>query len=583
MQDLVLLGDEAVALGALHAGLSAAYGYPGTPSTEIMEYLIGEGERRGRSGGPSLVASWCANEKTAYEAALGASFAGKRVIVTMKHVGLNVAADPFVNSALLDIKGGLVLAVADDPTMHSSQDEQDSRFYADFAMVPCLEPRSQQEAYEMAVAAFALSEELAVPVMLRLTTRLAHARASVEVGDARPQNPLGKSANRPGWSLLPGYARKRYELLCAKQSEMERRSESSPFNALTGGSKSTVVITAGLGGNYYEENLEDFAATLKAKDGGAGDRRPARLHVGFYPAPEKAIRELCSGAGQVIVIEEGQPFLEKKLRGVLEQSVPIRGKLDGLLPLQGELNPDTVRAALGLPARKSAPPSPFPLPGRPPQLCQGCPHGDSYQAIKEAVSGYDPATVSINADIGCYALGALPPFSVPETLVCMGASISMAGGAADAGIEYAIGVIGDSTFYHSGLTGLVDAVSMHRAVTVVILDNSIVAMTGCQETILPSPKLRAVVEGIGVEPEHVVVIEASKMKLAENVEAIRRELEYRGPSVIIARRECLEAFRLRKKKEKREAEAASKSASASAGKGRDGAAGCGANSEGGRA
>jgi indolepyruvate ferredoxin oxidoreductase, alpha subunit len=542
MEDLVLLGDEAVALGALHAGLSAAYGYPGTPSTEIMEYLIAEREKRG-SESPSLIAAWCANEKTAYEAALGMSFAGKRAIVTMKHVGLNVAADPFVNSALLDIKGGLVLAVADDPGMHSSQDEQDSRFYADYALIPCFEPRSQQEAYTMAIEAFELSEKLALPVMLRLATRLAHARASVEVGSGRPQNALAKAADRRGWTLLPAYARKRYELLCAKQAEIAKRSESSAFNVLTPGSASTVVITAGLGGNYYEENLVDFAA---ANAGGA----PRRLHVGFYPAPEKAIRELCEGADRVIVIEEGQPFLEKRLRGILEQKLPIRGKLDGLLPLQGELTPDNVRAALGLPARKSAAPASIPLPARPPQLCQGCPHGDSYQAIKDAVAELDPATVSINADIGCYALGALPPFSVPETLVCMGASVSMAGGAADAGIEYPIGVIGDSTFLHSGITPLIDAVAGRKAVTIVILDNSIVAMTGCQETILPSERLRAIALGVGVEPGHVVVIEATKMRLAENVAAIREEIEYRGPSVIIARRECLEAIRVRKKKEK---------------------------------
>jgi indolepyruvate ferredoxin oxidoreductase alpha subunit len=539
MEDLVLLGDEAVALGAIHAGLSAAYGYPGTPSTEIMEYLIAAREK---GGGQPLIASWCANEKTAYEAALGMSFAGKRVIVTMKHVGLNVAADPFVNSALLDIKGGLVLAVADDPGMHSSQDEQDSRYYAEFAGIPCLEPRSQAEAYAMAIEAFDLSEKLALPVMLRLTTRLAHARAAVRVGAGRAQNALAKAVDREGWILLPAYARKRYEILCDKQADIARYVESSGFNARSEGSKSTVVITAGLGGNYYDENLAELATAN-------GGRRPARLHIGAYPAPVRAIRELCEGAGRLIVIEEGQPILEKRLLGILGQKIAISGKLDGLVPLQGELNPDNVRSALGLPARPCAAPASIALPARPPQLCQGCPHGDSYQAIKDAVSGLD--SVSINADIGCYALGALPPFSVPETLVCMGASLSMAGGAADAGIRYPIGVIGDSTFLHSGIGPLIDAVSARKPITAVILDNSIVAMTGCQETILPSARLRAIVEGVGVEAEHVVEIEASKMRAAENVAAIRRELEYRGPSVIIARRECLEAFRLRKKKEKK--------------------------------
>jgi len=545
MRELVLLGDEAVALGALHAGLSAAYGYPGTPSTEIMEYLIAERERRERQGGEKIAAAWCANEKTAYEAALGASFAGRRAIVTMKHVGLNVAADPFVNSALVAIKGGLVLAVADDPGMHSSQDEQDSRFYADFAMVPCLEPRGQQEAYAMTLEAFELSERLGVPVVIRLVTRLAHARAAVSVGtEARAQNPVAKSADKPGWTLLPAYARKRYDMLWAKQKDMLSWSESSSHNVSTPGAKDRVVITAGLGGNYYEENLRDCIA---ASGGGAA---PARLHIGAYPAPEKAIRELCSGAKSVLVIEEGQPFLEKRLRGILPQAIAIEGKLDGKLPLAGELNPDNVRAALGLPARPTAAAASIPLPNRPPQLCQGCPHGDSYQAIKDAIAGLD--SVSITADIGCYALGALPPFSVPDALVCMGASLSMAGGAADAGIKYPIGVIGDSTFLHSGITPLIDAVSGRKPITAIILDNSIVAMTGCQETILPSGRLREICVGVGVEPEHVVTIEAARMKAAENVAAIRRELEYRGPSVIIARRECLEAIRIRKKREKAE-------------------------------
>jgi indolepyruvate ferredoxin oxidoreductase, alpha subunit len=428
--------------------------------------------------------------------------------------------------------------------MHSSQDEQDSRFYADFAGVPCLEPRSQQEAYEAAIAAFELSEALGLPVVMRLTTRLAHARALVRTGAARGQNPLAMSTERPGWTLLPGYARKRYELLCAKQADLASWSESSPLNVLTKGSKGLVVITTGLGGNYYEENAAEFAA---ATPGGA----PARLQIGAYPAPEKKIRELCAGAKAVLVIEEGQPFLERRLRGYLEQGVAIKGKLDGTLPIAGELTPEIVRKALGLPDRPTAPAASIPLPGRPPQLCQGCPHADSYQAIKDAVADLDPATVSVNADIGCYALGALPPFSVPETLVCMGASLSMAGGAADAGIRYPIGVIGDSTFLHSGIGPLIDAVSGDKAMTAIILDNSIVAMTGCQDTILSSERLKAIVLGVGVAPEHVVEIEATKMRAAENVAAIRREIEYRGPSVIIAKRECLEAFRQRKKKEKK--------------------------------
>jgi indolepyruvate ferredoxin oxidoreductase alpha subunit len=374
----------------------------------------------------------------------------------------------------------------------------------------------------------------------------------------RARNPAGKSADKPGWTLLPAYARKRYDMLCAKQADIASWSESSAHNVSTPGSKRRVVITTGLGGNYYEENLGDLVAgdliaSGAGEAGGAGaaaasGAAPARLHVGAYPAPERAIRKLCEGAESVLVIEEGQPFLERKLRGILAQGIAVTGKLDGKLPRTGELNPDNVRAALGLPPRPRAAASPIALPGRPPQLCQGCPHADSYQAIKDAVAGLD--SVSITADIGCYALGALPPFSVPDALVCMGASLSMAGGAADAGIKYPIGVIGDSTFLHSGITPLIDAVAGRKPITAFILDNSIVAMTGCQETILPSARLREICVGVGVEPDHVVELEATRIKAAENVAAIRRELEYRGPSVIIARRECLEAFRLRKKKEK---------------------------------
>jgi indolepyruvate ferredoxin oxidoreductase, alpha subunit len=534
--DIVLLGDEAIALGAVHAGLGAAYGYPGTPSTEILEYLI---ERYESGRGPR--AAWCANEKTAYEEALGASFAGIRALVTMKHVGLNVAADPFVNSALVAIKGGLVLAVADDPGMHSSQDEQDSRFYAEFAGVPCLEPTSQQEAYEMTREAFDLSERFQVPVMIRITTRLAHSRAGVSVRAARTANALGKSTDKAAWTLLPGNARKRYERLCAIQGELESWSAASPWNASSaGGGAGFAVITGGLGRNYYEENLADLEAKV-----GAG-RQPRSLHIGAYPLPAEKIRALAAEHKRILVIEEGAPFIEKAIRGVLPSGVEVSGKLDGKLPRTGELNPDNVRSALGLEPRPAASMTVPPLPGRPPQLCAGCPHADSYQAVAKAVEGL--SSTLITADIGCYALGALPPFSVPEALVCMGASISMAVGAAEAGYENVVGFIGDSTFLHSGVTPLIDAVSRNVSVTIVILDNSITAMTGGQPAILPSGRLEEIAKGIGVASEHVVAIDASRSQAEANAAIFRREIEYRGVSVVIARRECLEAIKQKKKK-----------------------------------
>ena len=537
--EVVLLGDEAIALGAVHAGLGAAYGYPGTPSTEILEYLIPLYER-----GKGPRAAWCANEKTAYEEALGTSFAGKRALVTMKHVGLNVAADPFVNSALVAIKGGLVLAVADDPGMHSSQDERDSRFYADFAMIPCLEPTNQQEAYEMTREAFDLSERFQVPVMVRITTRLAHSRAGVRTTSPRAGNPLGKSTDKAAWTLLPANARKRYDRLCAIQAEMEAWSSDSSWNGSTipvSSKADFAVITGGLGRNYYEENLADLGLSR------GQENMPPRLHVGAYPLPSEKIRKLAQTQRRILVIEEGAPFIEKALRGIIPSGVEIWGKLDGKLPRTGELNPDNVRAALGLPPRPSAKFELPPLPGRPPQLCQGCPHADSYTAVAKAVEGL-PSTL-ITADIGCYALGALPPFSIPEALVCMGASISMAIGAAEAGYEHVVAFIGDSTFLHSGMTPLVDAVSRNVPVTIVILDNAIVAMTGCQDALLPSGRIEEIVRGIGVEDEHIVTIDASRAAAEKNVEAFRREIAHRGVSVVIARRECLEAIKQRKKKE----------------------------------
>jgi indolepyruvate ferredoxin oxidoreductase alpha subunit len=571
---LPLLGDEAVALGALHAGLSAAYGYPGTPSTEILEYLIDKSaaaaEKTGDGPG-AFRASWCANEKTALEAALGTSFAGRRALVTMKHVGLNVAADPFINGSLLGIKGGLVLAVADDPGMHSSQNEQDSRFYAAFALIPCLEPRSQQEAYDMTREAFDISERFQTPVMIRLVTRLSHARSVVTPRTGVSQNPPAKAEDPTRWMLLPAYARRNYASLIERQKDMRAWSAAHPANTLemddsgdelSGGGvrdRSFAVISSGLGGNYYRENLADL---IKQR----GGKVPAHLHIGAYPLPVTLIQKLCAKAEAVLVIEEGQPFIEEKLRGILPLSIAVLGRLNDpgrtaemAVNRAGELDPDNVRGALALPPRPSildtdggrnraALPS---LPGRPPQLCAGCPHGDSYAVLNRVVAELDPRPkhpdVAVCSDIGCYSLGAAPPWEAIETIVNMGASIGMARGAAEAGIPHCIAVIGDSTFIHSGITGLIDAASANSPVTVIILDNSIVAMTGCQPTMVPSEKLRALVVGCGADPAHVVELEAKKQFLEENAARLKAEVAYRGLSVVIFKRECLEALRRRRK------------------------------------
>ncbi|MCX7024486.1 MAG: thiamine pyrophosphate-dependent enzyme [Spirochaetes bacterium] len=537
MSTETLLGNEAIALGAVHAGLSGAFAYPGTPSTEIMEFLQ---ETAAREAGTAnaFVAQWCANEKTAYESALGASYAGRRAMASMKHVGLNVAADPFVNSALIRINGGFVVVVADDPGMHSSQDEQDSRWLADFARIICLEPSDQQEAYDMMRKAFDLSEKHEVPVMIRITTRLAHARAIVKTGPRTPQNPVRKADADMSWILMPAIARKRWRELIEKQKAFAAISDGPDANPLAMKSGKLGVITTGVALPYYRENLADLVASLGAE--------PSHLHIGMYPMPKEKLRKLAAGVERLLVIEDGYPFVERELRGILPFASPrILGKESGELPIDGELSPDNVRAALGLPEREGFAVKNLVPPSRPPSLCTGCPHTDSLVALKEVLRDYP--LHSVNSDIGCYTLGALPPYSAVETCVDMGASIGMARGASEAGLRPTVAVIGDSTFYHSGITNLIDAVSHRTNMTVLILDNGTTGMTGAQPTILPSSGLGNLVRGVGIEPEHVVTLRAHKNEHAKNVEAIRRELAYEGPSVVIMVRECLEAVKKARK------------------------------------
>ena len=541
MSSLVLLGDEAVALGAIHAGITAAYGYPGTPSTEIIEALQLHAQRE---GGPA--AHWCANEKTAYEAALGVSFAGRRTLVTMKHVGLNVAADPFINSAIVSINGGLVLAVADDPGMHSSQNEQDSRFYADFARIVCLEPSDQQEAYDMTRDAFDLSERFKIPVMLRLVTRLAHSRARVRIGAQRAENPRQRPGNRAGWVLLPANARRQWRSLLDRQPDMIQWSEMSDYNHYHPGNCDgrDVVITAGIARNYLAENLDDLA-TL-----------PAHLHIGTYPLPTKLIRRSLQKAERVLVLEDGFPLIERMLPGILLRHLDVHGRLTGHLREDGELNPDTVRQALDLPPREGVSLGDYELPPRPPQLCVGCPHRDGYSSLKEAMGDY--ADGVITSDIGCYTLGALPPYSAIESCVCMGASIGMARGAAEAGFHPVTAVIGDGTFLHSGLPALLDAVAADANFTLLIMDNEATGMTGGQPPLIPTSRLADVVRGLGIDPEHLHVLRAHPTNAEENTAVLRRELEHRGLSVLILVRECVETLKRKKKEAKavKEAKAA---------------------------
>jgi indolepyruvate ferredoxin oxidoreductase alpha subunit len=524
----LLLGDEAIALGAIHAGLSGVYAYPGTPSTEITEFIQKDPVARERG----IHSRWCTNEKTAMEAALGMSYAGKRALVCMKHVGMNVCADAFVNSAVTGVNGGLVVLAADDPSMHSSQNEQDSRFYAKFAMVPVFEPSNQQEAYDMVAKAFTLSEELKTPVLMRVVTRLAHSRAAVDLGEAHSENDFRPSEDR-GWVLLPAIARRQYVKLIEKQPQMEEASAWSAFNRLEKEADADLgIVACGIAYNYVKEALAADPA-----------RRASILKLSQYPLPAEALRELASSCREILVVEDGQPVVEQDIKALLGAGYPVLGRLTGDLPRTGELDPDSVAASLGvkgaagLPAAKT-------LAARPPQLCPGCGHRDVYKALNEVAAEYPGARIF--GDIGCYTLGALPPFRALASCVDMGASITMAKGAADAGLFPAIAVIGDSTFTHSGMTGLLDAVNDGSPITVVISDNLTTAMTGGQDSAGTS-KYEAICTGLGVDPAHVRVVVPTPNNIPEITRILREEIAYKGVSVIIPRRECMQTLKRKKK------------------------------------
>ena len=513
----LLLGDEAIALGAINAGLSGVYAYPGTPSTEITEFIQNNPLARERG----VHSRWCTNEKTAMEAALGMSYAGKRALVCMKHVGMNVCADAFVNSAITGVKGGLVVLAADDPSMHSSQNEQDSRFYAKFALVPCFEPSNQQEAYDMMTSAFELSEKLQEPVVLRVVTRLAHSRAGVEVTEPVAEKPLSPSTD--AWVLLPGIARKKYVALLEKQPAMKQASEESRYNRVEPSASKLGILACGISYNYVKEAVGEEANLVK---------------ISQYPLPEDKIKKLAAECDALMVIEDGQPVVEEMVKGLLGAGYPVKGRLTGDLPRTGELTPDSVAKALGkeagavwAPAKNMAP--------RPPQLCQGCGHRDVYTALNQVLAEYPDHRVF--GDIGCYTLGALPPFKSLSSCVDMGASITMAKGAADAGLFPAVAVIGDSTFTHSGMTGLLDAVNDKANITVVISDNLTTGMTGGQDS-AGTNKFEAICLGLGVEPEHVRVVVPLPKNMPEITQVIKEEIEYKGVSVIIPRRECIQTF-----------------------------------------
>ncbi|MCX6286873.1 MAG: thiamine pyrophosphate-dependent enzyme [Bacteroidetes bacterium] len=517
---LLLLGDEAIALGALDAGLSGIYAYPGTPSTEITEFV----QHSKAAKEKKVHCTWSSNEKTAMEEALGMSYAGKRAMVCMKHVGLNVAADPFINSAITGANGGLIVVSADDPSMHSSQNEQDSRFYGKFALVPILEPSNQQEAYDMVHYGFDFSEKYKIPVLLRITTRMAHSRSGVVRIDCRDQNAMHLPDDLRQFVLLPAIARKRYKNLLDSHQHFIEESESSPFNTYSDGpDKSMGILVAGIALNYLMENFP-----------GRKISHPV-LKIGQYPMPRKLVEKLIAECEELLILEDGYPMIEELIRGYIPGEKKIRGRFDGTIPRTGELNPNILALALGLPDTKGLP-VPDLMVGRPPQLCAGCPHIDSYKALNEVLAVLPKGRVF--SDIGCYTLGALQPYEAINSCVDMGASITMAKGATDAGLVPSVAVIGDSTFTHSGITGLLDAVNDKSPVTVIILDNATTAMTGGQ-TSAGTGRIEDICKALGVEEAHIRVIIPLKKHHEENVKVMQEELGYNGVSVIIPRRECI--------------------------------------------
>jgi len=528
MNKQLLLGAEAIALAAIDAGISGVYAYPGTPSTEITEYI----QHSKIATQKGIRSKWSANEKTAYEAALGMSYAGKRSIVCMKHVGLNVAADAFMNSAITGINGGLIVVVADDPSMHSSQNEQDTRMYGKFAYLPILEPSNQQETYDAVHYGLDFSEKVKLPVILRITTRLSHSRAVVVQKTDKAQNTLNPSTEKKKWILLPGNARGNYANLLTSQQDLLAASETSPFNKIIQGTGKKAVIAFGIAYNYVMEVKQSENIDIPV------------LKISQYPLPEKTIQDFVSKYDDVLIAEEGYPIYEELLKGFFGNA-KFRGRLDGALPRMGELSPDSLAKALGV-SNQNIKAIPEIVANRPPMLCDGCGHRDLFEALNVVMKTYEHQHVF--SDIGCYTLGALPPFGSISTCVDMGASITMAKGASDAGLHPAVAVIGDSTFTHSGITGLLDAVNDEVAITVIISDNSTTGMTGGQDSSAIG-KIYDICKGIGVNEKHIRVIEPLKKNVNDNIAILQEEFEYKGVSVIIAQRECVQVALRNKKKQ----------------------------------
>ncbi len=514
----LLSGNEAVALAALHAGVRMGTGYPGTPSTEILETLASLKHH-------DVLLRWAPNEKVALEVGLGSAFAGARTLVTMKHVGVNVAADPLFTGAYIGVKGGLVLISADDPGMHSSQNEQDNRHYAAFAGLPMLEPSSSQEAYDFARRAFALSEEFGTIVMLRLTTRICHSKGLVAASEPDTlDREYGFDVDIPRYVMVPGNARKRHVALERRLDELRIESENSDLNRVIGNVDGAAlgVVAAGVAYEYVRE---------------AAPQVPV-FKVGMgWPLPLDRIREFQQQVGDLLVVEELADF---NLEKILAAGIPARGKSSEFR--LGELNVDRVRRILAGESDVQPHSDPNLPPPRPPVLCPGCPHRSAFTVLKKL-------GLTVTGDIGCYTLGALPPLGALHTCVCMGASVGVALGLERVLPEEKAGkvvaVIGDSTFFHSGLTGVLDAVYNGSSGVLLILDNRTTAMTGGQHhpgtgerlSGEPAPALDAAQACRGLGVADVKVLDPYDRDELEA--ALKDSLERDEYSVIVCRHPCL--------------------------------------------
>ncbi len=517
----LLSGNAAIARGAFESGVTVAAAYPGTPSTEILELF---------SSYPGIYAEWAPNEKVAMEVGIGASIAGARTLVAMKHVGVNVAADPLLTFAYTGVNGGVVLVSADDPGMHSSQNEQDNRYYAKFAKIPLLEPGDSQEAKDMIGIALDISEQFDTPVMLRTTTRVSHSQGFVEIGGPKSIaiRPYVKDAKK--YLMVPAFARMRRALLEERLAKLKEYSEKSPLNAIEWRGRAIGIITSGISYQYVRESLPG-ASVLK---------------LGLTnPLPEKLIRQFAGGVQKLIVVEELEPFVEDQVRSL---GITVSGK--DLLPDTGELNVQVIagkfaEAGLLSPSEKAPVKADglvtAAIPGRPPVLCPGCPHRGLFFALRKL-------KLIATGDIGCYTLSGLPPLEAMDSCICMGASIGTAHGFGKADPELGgrtVAVIGDSTFLHSGITGLLNMVYNKGAGTVVILDNSTTAMTGHQHhpgtgsTLMgeqaQAVDFEALVRALGVKRVRVI----DPLDLGEITKALQEEVAAREPSVIICRRPCI--------------------------------------------